>query len=352
MSAPQIEREIRMLLNREGSPDAVARELINRWHKNLFDHNEQAAIAQFLITTGQKKMFLDEVARLLENRRPLPWVQLVSVLIEAGVAWKKEEVAALKEGLRDQDMIESFIQWPAIEKIDSSFKELRKKLALKGDSERDKLKEQLRDQLNFFRNQRMYDEESATLQKLKALFPDDPEFQLDQKNLSERWARDVLANYSSHATELTEELLLRAQEVRPENKSIKDALAAQALVIAEEKPHLAYDLALMFLFMEFYSDALEVLAFAPPSAQRDWLRLDLLLKARQYVTVLDEAAKLELQFSGDPESTFSVTYARARALWGLGQASMAIDLIRSIVRVRPNYRSARSLLLDWSGGEP
>ena len=51
------------------------------------------------------------------------------------------------------------------------------------------------------------------------------------------------------------------------------------------------------------------------------------------------------------DKVVAITYARARALKGLGQDDLATDLLRSLVRVRPSYKSAQSLLMDWSGGD-
>src|SRR5207253_6137253 len=133
----------------------------------------------------------------------------------------------------------------------------------------------------------------------------------------------------------------------PELKSAKDLLVSQSEDLARKNPQLAYDLSVMFMFMESYSEALKMLAFAMPSSESQWLRLELLLKAREFVLALDEADRMEMTYSTDPESTFAATYARARALRGLGQTAQAVELIRSIVSVRPNYKSARSLLMDW-----
>jgi len=88
-----------------------------------------------------------------------------------------------------------------------------------------------------------------------------------------------------------------------------------------------------------------------PSPSADWLRIELMILARKYVDALNEAATLEARYASDPEAAFAITYARARALKGLGQDELATDLLRSLVRVRPSYKSAQSLLMDWSGGD-
>jgi hypothetical protein len=59
---------------------------------------------------------------------------------------------------------------------------------------------------------------------------------------------------------------------------------------------------------------------------------------------------MEIKYISDPETTFAVSYLRAQALQGLGQHGSALEIMQSIVRVRPNYRSAHSLILEWTEG--
>ena len=114
---------------------------------------------------------------------------------------------------------------------------------------------------------------------------------------------------------------------------------------------MAYDLAMNLHFMDFNLEALEILRVAPPSPAVDWLTLELMIQSRRFVDALSQAAHLEAAYAEDPDAAFAVTYARARALKGLGQVELAIDLLRSLIRVRPAYKSAQSLLMDWSGGD-
>ena len=349
MSSANLEREIRDLLNHGSAPNVIADELIQRWRLNLFNEEEQDALASFLLSSGNEPQFLNECERMLKEKRRIPWVHFVVAIQKAEVPWTEYEISHLKEALKDNDALDAFLAWPDAAKLDQAF--LEKQVAL-GKASEDRLNEQkmqLLDQLQFFRSQRMHEEEAAAIKKLQALFPDDSAFRLSEADLAERWAREVLANYSNRSRIISEDIFERAQAAHPELKTTRDIVALQAQTIAKEQSEAAYDLAVMFVFMESYASALEVLEQAKPSMKRDWFRLELLLKAREFATALEESNRLESLYSNDPDSTFAATYARARALWGLGQSASAIEIMRSIVSVRPQYRSARSLLLDWGG---
>jgi hypothetical protein len=110
------------------------------------------------------------------------------------------------------------------------------------------------------------------------------------------------------------------------------------------------DLALMAHFLEFHSEALVLLQFAPDSAAKDWLQVELCLETRRFIDALEVIGFLEHKYAGDPEANFALTLAKAKAFWGVGKSGNAIDLLTSIQNVRPNYRSVSSLLHQWRGG--
>ncbi len=349
MSRANLEREIRHLLNHGATPKAVADELVQRWHMNLFSDEEQDALASFLINSGCEIQLLAEVERLIKNKARIPWTHFYFALSRAGLQLNEAQIEFLKVALREQSALYEFAAWPPTAKIDIDFEFAHRECLEKNEDELSNNRVMLMDQVQFFRSQRMHEDEAQALKKLQSLFPDDKEFRLSEADLAERWAREVLANYSSRESQFDEEVFIRNENAQPEVRSAREVLTERSVEIASTKPENAYDLSVMFLFMESYGQALAVLEYAPASTKKDWLRVELLLKAREYALALDETNRLESTYAGDPESTFAAVYGRARALWGLGQAAMAVELIRSIVNVRPNYKSARSLLADWGG---
>jgi hypothetical protein len=349
LSRANLEREIRHLLNHGAQPQVVADELVQRWRMNLFSEEEQDALASFLLHAGCERQLLTEIERLLKSKSRIPWMHFIAALSRAGLQLSETQIGFLKDALREQSAWYEFAAWPPAAKIDIDFELAHRECLDKNEDEISNNRMMLMDQVQFFRSQRMHEEEAQALKKLQSLFPDDSEFRLSEEDLAERWARDVLANYSSRSGEFDEAVFERNENAQPEVRSAREVLTDRSLEIAKAKPENAYDLAVMFLFMESYAQALAVLEHAPASTKKDWLRVELLLKAREYALALDETNRLESTYAGDPESTFAAIYGRARALWGLGQAAMAVELIRSIVNVRPNYKSARSLLADWGG---
>ena len=113
---------------------------------------------------------------------------------------------------------------------------------------------------------------------------------------------------------------------------------------------LCESLSLFFYFLEAYDQAFEILHLAPDTPEKNWLTLELLIQCRRFVECLAAVDQVELSYAEDPESTFGAAYVRARALRGLGQTSLALEILQGIVNVRPNYRSAQTLIHEWAGG--
>lgn len=350
-----IEIEIQHLLNELGDTELVADELIRRWERNIYDPRQQFVLAQFLLHCGFYPSLFDQLHRLVTQERRLPWAQFAEALGRCRVAPSEAELKAMVEGLNEQEAMDEILLSIQTERWDKLFVKKRSERRNRIKLEYAAKKATLLEKLEFMRSQRLYEEEGRVMTELQALFPLDSQIQKVEEDYQDRWAREVVARNISSNTDVTDELASRLNELTPEQKSIKEIFARQAYEKAKDQvtknPETAYDMALLLSFMDFYTEAIEVLNLATSEVRVDWLKLELLLKARQFLTALEEAGRLEIAYAGDPESTFSVVYARARALWGLGQGDLAIELMQSLVKIRPNYKSAQSLLADWTGGD-
>ena len=113
------------------------------------------------------------------------------------------------------------------------------------------------------------------------------------------------------------------------------------------RPELALDLAIMFYQMELYQPALLVLDMVKrKDASVLWHELQIAIEGKQFARALSVIGQLKNgRLSND--HSFSLLYFQALALYGLGEQTEAKQIIRNIVRIRPGFRSATSLLLEW-----
>ena len=134
------------------------------------------------------------------------------------------------------------------------------------------------------------------------------------------------------------------------DEEMLDAFLREGERLAVKDREVASDLAMAFYFMEDYGRALEILTWAPMSVANEWFKAELLYGARRFIEAMEHLNQLEVKYSQDPETTFAVSYLRARCLKESGQATIALEILQGIVRVRPNYRSVNALLQEWTEG--
>jgi len=99
--------------------------------------------------------------------------------------------------------------------------------------------------------------------------------------------------------------------------------------------------------MEVYDDALACLSYAPPSQEKDWLKLDLLIKSENYIDAISDSFEIENKYPEKPETIFATLEFRAQALYGLGEKEKAIQILEKVLEISPKNHTAKVLLHSW-----
>jgi tetratricopeptide (TPR) repeat protein len=349
-----LEAEISSLLSQSGDPQEVAEQLLHRWKHRMLSEAEQIDCAQFLIAAGLFPTFFATLARLAQKQERLPWGQIAEAVGRSHLQIDEDEVHALLTGAQQQDALHELVRSHRLDAVDSQFSRAREKIKEEKRSDLQNKLEFLKEKLVFMRNNRLFEQEAEVIREIQTLFPEQTEAAAELKSLQFRWAREIVGKHQE-THDVTADLHWKMNNLSPELNAAKKLIVERAKDFAQKDPALAYDLALSLHSMDFNAEAVDILSLAHEIGRgneaSDWLRLELMVLARQFVTALEEASRLELKYASDPEATFAANYARARALKGLGRTDMAIELLRSLVRIRPNYKSTQSLLLEWAGDE-
>ena len=343
-----VELKIRDLINENKDILSAADALSKSWKKNLYNPKEQFVVAQFFLNAGLQNSFLKEVHKLVDHERHLPWAQISEVLNDLQITPSSDERQAIVQGIREQDAMNEVLRSPRADKIAARIAKARELNDIKSLEKQNEEKLALREKIEFLRSQRMMDDESKALKQYHLTYPDDHDATLDQKAFDERWARHIVGENIDHRL-LQTIIEEKGAPLTPDQMAVRKLMVSRAKDIVKEEPKKNYDLAMTLAFMDFYEDALEVLRLSARSEEAEWFELELLLKSRRFLEALDLSQQLEVKFAQDPESSFAAVYARARALWGLGQKSQAIDFMKTIVKVKSHYKNAHSLLSHWAG---
>ncbi len=345
----KIEREISELLKRWSNTEKVAEILSDRLEKSELPIAHELAIMSFLLQSGYLKLLFNPLLKRLQNDRPTSWLALIEIMSRNDVKPNREALNSIFEGALKHQMLENLILSHGWDNYDTRFQKLRDELRKRLQDEILQKKNTLKEKLGFLANHRMIEEEERILESLLNMFPEDQEIQAYQLGFKERWARNILSTSNqNYLTPTTEERM--AIKWTENETALLDSWLATAKKISDARPEMAYMFTIFFIFAEAWEQALQILSLAPPSKNRDWLRLDILIHCRLFVDCLSEVDQTEMTHSDDPETSFSAAYTRAHALHGLGQHTAAMEILQSIIEIRPNYRSAQTLLAEWTEG--
>lgn len=353
-----IESEIRLLLLESGDASSVADQFVKRWDANVLSEEDIRSLTRFMIQAGLHSQLLAQLRRCLKRDMQLPWSALAETLKRLGVQLEPLEVDAVFEGIALQsatfeaDLMFDFVESRGLDKYDPRPGEYRAQKAAHFRRTHEQKRADLQQRLEYARINRLLSQEKRLLDEIQAFDPSDKELSREKNLFAYREAQEIVENALAHSPPKAE-MERKFSQATPEMKKAAAPIIKRIRELAEKAPEpLLYDLALMLIFMELYDDSIRLLEKRRESSRIDWLLLETLILGRQYAAALGEVEALEVKYAGDSEAPFALTYARARALWGLGDTVTAIELIKSLTRVRPTYRSANTLLQQWSEEAP
>lgn len=326
----------------------VAEHLIKRWDANVLSAGDVRALSKFLVQSGLHSMLFVQVHRALRDDRPIPWGAFIESLKHVGIQLAPIEVDAIFEGVAAQDDgMDDLIESHALDSHDGRPKRFRQLRSERIRLEHQEKRDDLRRRLDYARVNRLFSQEKRILDELLALDPEAAELRQEKNSFQLREAQEIVENALSQSppkSEIERKFSKLTPELKKAAKPILEQIRKKAKKASEAE---LYDMALMLVFMELHTEAVNMLENRRLSNRIDWLLLETQILGRQYAAALGEVEKLEVKYAGDAEAPFALTYARARALWGLGDTVTAIELMRSLVKVRPTYRSASTLMQQW-----
>lgn len=329
-----------------------ADELLNQIIRALLDNSvpwdEKRPYFSFLFLTGRHATLTTTIRQLLASKQRIPYDFLIETAGNALIQPKPVILESLLKGLRKQNALDEIFVAKQWDKWEKRLPQLRLELVEKKVTEKKQFKDNLVEKFWFLRNQRMNDQAVRVLRRLMELYPEDTELAKIKTEFDEQWARDVLSNHISKLSDEKFERTFTAPSSADEEMLRQFLIEGEKLCVRHRET--ATELAIAYWFMEDYVRGMEVLAWAAPDVATDWLRAEMMVAARHFVEALELLNQLEVKYINDPEATFGVSYLRAQCLQELGQHSSAVEILRSIVRVRPSYRSAQALILEWTEG--
>jgi hypothetical protein len=341
------ELELRRFIKEKGSDPELTRKLVKEILNPSTSWDEKRALWHFLFLSGRSATLIQGFIQAFKNKTRVPYDDFIHALSAAKIKPTPLAVEGLLKAMRKHQALDDLIHAKTFDKYDSRFAVLRAELIEKKIAEQKKFKENMLEKFEFLRNQRMSEQAARLLRRMLELFPEDEFLIQTRKEFEEQWARDVLSN---HMASLHAERDLTITAPSSQDQEMLKCFLEAAEKICIEKRELASEISIIFWFMDDFEKALEIINWAPVTLANDWLKAEILIASRRFIEAMEQLNQLEVKYINDPESTFAVSYMRALCLKALGQHASALEIMQSIVRIRPGYRSANALILEWREG--
>ena len=341
-----LEKEIQKMLIAKGSLVILARRLLKKASKYK-DPSVFLSVCQFIYQAGFYDLLVETSIKRLKQKKILPWSLIIAIMESHKIKLPKKTRDFFIKGIIEQDQAGALLTNQLWDRRHPELIEMKEKKARKIRKKKNPKIVRLMEDLDFIQAQGVLKKEEEILKSLKKIDPHNPEVQEKWLKFQEKWGRDIIFQKKTLLHRKSDAFFVPPSE--KEKTEVKN-LARSIKAILQKKPEKSHDMALLFYFIGHPHSAIEILKDHINSVASKWLYLDLLLQSGLYVDCLNFVDIMEEEYHKDPETVFALTYARAKAYYGLGKKIKAKGILSDLLKVRPNYRLTHHILKEWEKG--
>jgi len=341
-----LELEIKTLLEEFKDPEVVAAKLLQLFEDHPQDWSAESLqeLARFLWSCG---LYQQLVGFCLNNFTKknfvIPWAYFIESITRGIPDLEEDVVKFIVMGIEEEHAADQVCLAKGADQFLQKSLQWKNELKRKRRKFTTELKQQLLDQLLTLRTQQLYEQEKIELGKMQRIFPGDSDILEEVRQHKERYALDILSRRSPQGRMQIPQEPPPSPELLVAIEGFKDSLISAAGTY----PDMAFDFAVAAYMIDEYQISLAILETLELTLQQQWFNLEVKIKCRHFLEVLNELNQIELRLAHEPETFFASAYLRAQAYWGLAQKHVAIEILETILAARPNYRSGSALLDLW-----
>ena len=306
-------------------------------------------VGRFLYNAGLYKQLIQFARDQLQNKKPVPWPFVIQSLTDHKLSISENHAKILYKNILSKIEKKNSPYLFACKNWGENFQEFelfRTVFLEKLREENITTKEELLKKLEFVQSQGLIDEERKIINQLLEAEPDNGEYLQLQKNLKEKMALQFIKKQrKSH-----QNLQFQRENTLPfisKNTPLKKRLLKDIFAVSHKHPEKTKNMA-VFLYMMGWPDAgTQLLDKEPLNQETSWFYLEWLMEMKQYTACVELAHQLLQNTDEDPEKLFFINYITAQAFYHLGEKKKAITYLNDIITIRPDYKSAQSLMEKW-----
>jgi hypothetical protein len=343
----QIEIDIQNYFRAAKDIKSVSKLLWEKWKDANFDLVSINSYCSFLFEAQEWEYLIFISVSQLKKNAPVSWDFLGEALNKiSDEKLRTQSLQACLDFFQNPQYEIPFLRTRAFDQINPQVQDWRNFFLKQKQRALDETKATLLDQLRMFKHSANFsDYEKNVLIKIDKMYPNDPEVKKITENAKIREFKDILKKYG---TNYSPEHFLSQPDLKAESK-FKNILLNECIKLIKLPENNPLDFVYLFIFIEAYEEAIQILERIPPSEIGNWLMMDLLILAKKFTQALSWTDYLEENnpFKYDLEKLSQLYYNRARSLWELNRKQNAIATIENLLKWNPEYRIASHLLYEW-----
>ncbi len=345
--SPSIELEIQRLL-KKSVPSEVAKDILRGYDWNSLKKEELRSLFQFFILSGQGAVLLEHLKPILKKDTPLPWDLFFDICYKNYSGFQATHFKVIQIAAENQNAVQDLALHPEVGHFSTALEKTKKDLVFYQQEKVEEKKKELFNLLTLFQSQGLFEKAEELLKRIYEYFPDDPEVQSKTKKNTEKKLSEF---FESQISRNRKKYFSVPQASAEETQMLEQIfISTNAILQNKENEFLFVDFVVMFLMLDGSEWALKLTETKLNTYP--WLHAEVLLACHRNLEVLHFLNELKNQVTEDPDSQLQVFYYQAIASYNLGQIDFAVEILESLIKKNPEFRSAANLLDTWRADQP
>ncbi len=309
-------------------------------------YSDKRRLIVFLFNMGSYESIFDFSIKSLKKKEPLFWGVLCEILFLQNIKTSLLIQKNILKGAYKEKKLSFLALSPKATSWGKLFEKNRKRKFEILHKLYEKRQKKIQDRIRYFKDSGMPEQTMKIIEDELRSDPENKSLKEERIKIKEMIAEDIFDQFKY---EYVEKSQIKRKKISKKERKISQFLREEGRRILEASPEVHNDLAFFFYFIEDHDAVISVLKKVKNrNLSSDWLHLETLILFEKYLDALEKIKEIEERYSLEKTSIFFASYyTKALCYWGLKEKERAVETLKKLIEIKPNYRSAHALLNKW-----
>ncbi len=322
----------------------MAMQLFADFHNKKNKINEKTAILNFLIQSGHGQEAFNLLREWPNKEKYFPWSVFFELLLRKDIVISDEEYTTLTDFIKiqgfDLQVSKNFTS------LNSKFKSMIQDTTQQLQYTSQQQLKLLWDKLEFIKDRDLTEQQDNIFKQLMLYDSSNPQLNQLLEDFNKKKAMNMLNRQSKDTYQIDYANYADNSLNEEENKFCQN-LYQHITETTYDNDKKYYLYTILFYQMEAYEFALNCIKKATQSLQTQWLEIELLHLNKRYFECIDACNKIFMENLDNADIQMACLYQKSQSMWEVGSQQEAIEVMSSLLKIRPYFRSAYEILQSW-----